>query len=67
MKKRIKAAMMSSKKQRVWLVVGIALAVVILANVHLVYVAVTTQPDCVPHQKHKAEHGQSFRSAKSAC
>src|SRR3546814_7290801 len=28
---------------------GLALAVVLLANAHLVYVASTSQPECVPH------------------
>lgn len=41
-------------------------AMVALANVHLVYVAVSSQPDCVPHRA--AKGGQnSFRAAKPAC
>ncbi len=44
-----------------------ALAVVALANVHLVYVAVTTQPDCVAHQKTAGTAAGVYRAAKSAC
>lgn len=55
------------KKHHVWLLAGIGLGVVILANAHLVYTAMTTQPDCVPHHKHKSDDGTYFRSAKSAC
>lgn len=42
------------------------LAVVILANIHLVYMAVTSQPDCIPHLKERGVEG-TFRAAKSAC
>lgn len=55
------------RKKHVWLLAGIALGVVIVANAHLVYVAVTTQPDCVPHHTQKSEDGTHYRSAKSAC
>ncbi|MCC6597292.1 MAG: hypothetical protein IT559_00685 [Alphaproteobacteria bacterium] len=55
------------KKRRIWLLVGAAIVVVILANAHLVYIAISTQPECVPHQKDKVEDGAGFRSAKSAC
>ena len=36
----------------------------IAANAHLVYVALRSQPDCVPHQK---ALGGGFQAAKSAC
>ena len=39
----------------------------VLANTHLVYVAVTSQPDCVPHVKSVSEGPGSFRAATSAC
>jgi len=60
-------------------VVGLSLLAAVLllvgANAHLVYVAVTSQPDCVDHVRegdaNKAQvQGQvqgSFRAAKSAC
>ena len=52
-----------------WMLVGAGLLLVVLANVHLVYVAVTSQPDCVTHLRageRAAQPGQ-FRAAQSAC
>jgi hypothetical protein len=43
-------------------IVGVLLA----ANTHLVYVAFSSQPDCVTHLKGEGEPG-TFRAAKSAC
>jgi hypothetical protein len=40
------------------------LALFIAANAHLVYVALRSQPDCVPHQK---TPGSGFQAASSAC
>ena len=39
------------------------------ANTHLVYVAFTSQPDCVPHAKTAGQDGAGgdFRAAGSAC
>ena len=37
------------------------------ANAHLVYVATTSQPACVPHLKAPDENGIAFRAAKPAC
>ena len=39
------------------------------ANTHLVYVAFTSQPDCVPHAKTAGHDGEGggFRAAGSAC
>ena len=38
------------------------------ANAHLVYMAVTSQPDCVAHLRQGDEAASgSFRAAKSAC
>jgi hypothetical protein len=56
-------------------VVGLSLLAALLllagANAHLVYVAVTSQPDCVDHLREgDAAKGQgqgSFRAAKSSC
>lgn len=51
------------------LIAAAVILVFVAANAHLVYVAVTSQPDCVPHVK--AIDGSvptgSFRAAKSAC
>ena len=49
-----------------WLLVPAGLLLVAWANAHLVYVAVTSQPECVPHLK-EAGTGGSYRAAKSAC
>lgn len=48
------------------LIGGLAVAVVIGANIHLVYVAVTSQTGCVPHAK-SADGDGAYRAAKSAC
>lgn len=38
------------------------------ANAHLLHVAFTSQPECVPHSKAADEGGEdAFRAAKSAC
>ena len=49
---------------------GLALAGaagVIAANAHLVMVAVSSQPNCVPHHKGPAETPGTYRAAKSSC
>jgi hypothetical protein len=48
------------------LIAGTGIAVLIAANAHLVYVAFSSQPDCVPHTKAVGEKG-AFRAARSAC
>lgn len=56
--------------RRISLILATAFVVLLgAANAHLVYVAVTSQPDCVPHEKAKDGNGHpgSFRAAKSAC
>jgi hypothetical protein len=58
-----------SKKLVILLLVGVGLTLFGAANAHLVYVAVTTQPECVAHfgsGEGKAAHG-SFSAATSAC
>lgn len=48
------------------LAVFIGIALLIAANIHLVYVSVAYQPDCVPHLK--AGHIEDgFRAARSSC
>jgi len=49
-----------------WLLVPAGLLLVAVANVHLVYVAVQSQPDCVEHAKAPGEGG-GYSAAKSAC
>jgi hypothetical protein len=48
------------------LIVGLGAAVVIGANAHLVYVAVTSHTGCVPHAKSAGGEG-AYRAAESAC
>jgi anti-sigma-K factor RskA len=53
-----------------WTLAGIALAIVALvavANAHLVYVSIATEPECVPHLKAPDASRVAFRAAKSAC
>ena len=40
------------------------LAIFIAANGHLLYVALRSQPDCLPHEK---EPGSSLQAATPAC
>jgi hypothetical protein len=54
---------------RLWLLIGLAVAIVLAANAHLVYVAITSQPACVTHARPgegSAEHGL-FTAAQSSC
>lgn len=53
------------RRRRILFLVLAAMAGLVAANGHFVYVAVTTQPDCVAHQKSLA--AGSFRAAKSSC
>ena len=45
---------------------GVLATLLILANAHLVYVAIGSQPDCVPHAKSAGEAG-GFRAARPSC
>ncbi|MBB3064233.1 hypothetical protein [Limibacillus halophilus] len=62
----------SRKRSSGWLVaVFLGALILVGANAHFVYVAVTSQPDCVPHLKspaaEKIGEESPFRAAKSAC
>ncbi|MGD9843960.1 MAG: hypothetical protein AB7O60_18270 [Variibacter sp.] len=62
------APAMRRDRRWIWLLVGAGLALVIGANWHLVYVAVTSQPDCVAHLRGGADGAAgSFSAAKSSC
>ncbi|MCB1413561.1 MAG: hypothetical protein KDJ76_10575 [Xanthobacteraceae bacterium] len=64
------AAMTRRGRLSLWLLVAAGLALVIGANWHLVYVAVTSQPDCVAHVRPgtgEAARTTVFSAAKSAC
>ncbi len=54
---------------RVLVVISIALGLRLFlgANAHLVYVALTSQPTCVPHAKAPSTEGGMYRAAKSSC
>lgn len=50
------------------LVVAGGVLLLLAANAHLIYVAVTSQPDCVAHVRlGDAAAAASYRAAKSAC
>jgi hypothetical protein len=49
-----------------WLLVPAGLLLFAGANVHLVYVAFQSQPECVAHVKDTGGSG-GYRAAKSAC
>ena len=52
-----------------WLAVGAGLLLVLIANSHLVYMAVMSQPDCVAHVRQgegSAKDGR-FSAARSSC
>jgi hypothetical protein len=51
----------------VGLLVLAAVLLLIGANAHLLYVAVTSQPDCVDHVRQGEAASGTFRAAKSAC
>lgn len=56
--------------RRRWLgwAVGLGIVAVLLAaNAHLVYVAFSSQPDCVGHLKLPDGSTDHFRAAKSGC
>ncbi|WIY52372.1 hypothetical protein O9Z70_13010 [Devosia sp. YIM 151766] len=50
-----------------WLIGFVIVAVLLIANAHLVYVAFTSQPDCVTHLKLPDGSTDHFRAAKSGC
>lgn len=60
---------MTAKRTRLAICIGIAAALLllVLANTHLVYVAITSQPDCVTHLKGSGEATGNFRAARSSC
>ncbi len=54
-------------KMRIWLLVGASLLLFAGANAHLLYVAIASQPECVPHATDSNTPAAGFRAAKSAC
>jgi hypothetical protein len=64
-----RATMTRRGRLSVWLLVIAGLLLVMGANWHLIYVAVTSQPDCVVHVRPGAGDGSRglFSAAKSDC
>nr|CAD6596747.1 hypothetical protein RKHAN_00377 [Rhizobium sp. Khangiran2] len=58
---------MSARQWPLWTLVGIAVAVFVAANAHLVYIAVASDPGCVSHLKTAGSGEGQYRAAKSAC
>lgn len=53
---------------RVILLVAAGIALLLGANLHLVMVALDSQPECVPHRKQGVKPAQTgYSAAKSAC
>ena len=63
------ATTVSKRKAVIWLAVGFGLLVLFAANGHLVYVAMTSQPDCVDHIRQGEMSAMQSRlsAARSAC
>ena len=60
---------MTSPTTRIWLLLAIAVAAVLAANAHLIYVAAMSEPACVTHLKQgegNATRGL-FSAAQSSC
>jgi hypothetical protein len=53
-------------RRTIWLTVALGLLLVLGANAHLVYVAVTSQPDCVAHVR-PGSSSAGYGAAQSSC
>ena len=51
----------------VWLLVPVAVLLFVGVNAHLLYVAFSSQPECVDHLKAPDSETGRFRAAKSDC
>ncbi|MEC5290958.1 hypothetical protein VSX64_10400 [Aurantimonas sp. C2-6-R+9] len=54
-------------KWLIGLVVSAGVLLLVGVNVHLVYVAFASQPECVSHLKENGSDSRRYRAAKSAC
>jgi hypothetical protein len=56
-------------KLLLWVMIGAGLLLVLIANSHLVYMAVVSQPECVAHvrQGEGAPNEGKFSAARSSC
>ncbi|MFC4351748.1 hypothetical protein ACFOW6_09365 [Fodinicurvata halophila] len=60
----------SSRRTRLIVLLSVVagLGLFLGANAHLLHIAFTSQPECVPHSKTaKERQGSDYRAAKSAC
>ena len=63
------AARQIRTKAVLWVAVGAGLLLLLIANSHLVYVAITSQPECVAHVRQGEGSGRDgkFSAARSSC
>jgi hypothetical protein len=61
-----RAGIFRGKAWLAWVLVPVGILLVAGAHVHLIYVAVRSQPDCVEHSKGAGE-GHGYRAANPAC
>lgn len=54
-------------KKTAWGLVAMTCALLIGANAHFIYLATSTQPDCVAHKKTGMTPEKGFSAAKSSC
>jgi hypothetical protein len=54
---------------RLWLALAVAIVAILAANAHLLYVAISSQPDCVTHvmQGEGSTEPGRFSAAQSSC
>lgn len=51
-----------------WIFTAVLIALLCGANAHLVYVAIASQPDCVPHRRiGERQNSEPFAAATSSC
>ncbi|OED36438.1 hypothetical protein AB833_27920 [Chromatiales bacterium (ex Bugula neritina AB1)] len=51
---------------KTWVAIGVAIVIFLYANGRMVYLAVTSQPECVPHLK-EYKDGAGPMAARSSC
>ncbi|MBX3088330.1 MAG: hypothetical protein KF742_07550 [Cryobacterium sp.] len=57
----------SRQRTTIWIFVAAGITLLVAANAHLVYVAATSQPECVEHLRIGEGSAQQFSAAKSSC
>jgi hypothetical protein len=66
---RILTMRVLQRKVAIWLLVSVGVVALVAANGHLLYVAMTSQPECVAHVRPGEGGGPQsrFSAAKSSC